>query len=286
MEVLSLNKSKFKSNLLILLPFIILVLLFELLPMLSILIKSFIKEGGEGFTLENYISIFTKPFYQQAIVTSMAISIVSSIVGIIIAFIGAKSANSVDSKHKNMFMSILNMTSNFSGVPLAFAFIILLGKTGVLVILGQKMGIEALANFDVYSNNGLLLAYIYFQIPLATLLLIPAFSSLRHEYEEAAKILRANKFQYWYYVGIPILLPSILSTFSVLFANSLVAYATAYGLLAGNASLIPIRLTELFVGDLIQRPELGSALSVILLILMGLSFTINNKITKNLRKDI
>ncbi|MBM6818808.1 ABC transporter permease subunit [Clostridium saudiense] len=277
---------KFKPYLLALAPFLLLILLFELLPLCSIIFKSFMEEGSGGFTFDNYINVFSKPIYRQAIINSITISIISAAVGIVVAFIGAKAAHNTESLMKRVFMSILNMTSNFAGVPLAFSFIILLGKTGVLVILAKALGIESMATFDIYSNNGLILIYIYFQIPLATLLLIPAFNALREEYREAAKILRANSFQYWIHVGLPILMPSLLSTFSVLFANSLVAYGTAYALLSGNASLLPIRISEMFVGDLTQRVELGSALSVVLLLLMALAFGANNMVTRKLRKDV
>ncbi|WP_338032227.1 ABC transporter permease [Clostridium cuniculi] len=280
------NKIKFKPYLLALAPFLLLILLFELLPLCSIIFKSFMEEGSGGFTFDNYINVFSKPIYRQAIINSITISIISAAVGIVVAFIGAKAAHNTESLMKRVFMSILNMTSNFAGVPLAFSFIILLGKTGVLVILAKALGIENMANFDIYSNNGLILIYIYFQIPLATLLLIPAFNALREEYREAVKILRANSIQYWIHVGLPILMPSLLSTFSVLFANSLVAYGTAYALLSGNASLLPIRISEMFVGDLTQRVELGSALSVVLLLLMALAFGVNNMITRKLRKDV
>lgn len=280
------NKIKFKPYLLALAPFLLLILLFELLPLCSIIFKSFMEEGSGGFTFDNYINVFSKPIYRQAIINSITISIISAAVGIVVAFIGAKAVHNTESLMKRVFMSILNMTSNFAGVPLAFSFIILLGKTGVLVILAKALGIESMATFDIYSNNGLMLIYIYFQIPLATLLLIPAFNALREEYREAAKILRANSFQYWIHVGLPILMPSLLSTFSVLFANSLVAYGTAYALLSGNASLLPIRISEMFVGDLTQRVELGSALSVVLLLLMALAFGANNMVTRKLRKDV
>ena len=280
------NKIKFKPYLLALAPFLLLILLFELLPLCSIIFKSFMEEGSGGFTFDNYINVFSKPIYRQAIINSITISIISAAVGIVVAFIGAKAAHNTESLMKRVFMSILNMTSNFAGVPLAFSFIILLGKTGVLVILAKALGIESMATFDIYSNNGLILIYIYFQIPLETLFLIPAFNALREEYREAAKILRANSFQYWIHVGLPILMPSLLSTFSVLFANSLVAYGTAYALLSGNASLLPIRISEMFVGDLTQRVELGSALSVVLLLLMALAFGANNMVTRKLRKDV
>ena len=279
-------KKKLKPYLLALIPFLLLVFMFELMPLFSIITKSFLSSDEGTFTFENYITILSRPFYQQAIWNSIKISLISSIIGIIIAFFGAKAVHNSDGKMKRIFMSILNMTSNFAGVPLAFAFIILLGKTGIFVILGKKLGIDVLANFDLYSMKGLTLIYVYFQIPLATLLLIPAFDAIREEWKEAAKILRANTFQFWRYVGLPIIFPSILGTLSVLFSNALVAYATAYALLVGNASIIPIRISELFVGDIMQRPELGSALSIILMILMIIAFAIHNILTKRLRKDV
>lgn len=279
------NPRKINLYLLALAPFLILVVMFELAPLGSILVKSFRQEQGGGFSLENYMNIFSKPFYQQAILNSVIISVAASIIGMAIAFFGAKAARASEGIAKRIFMSILNMTSNFAGVPLAFGFIILLGKTGVLVLLGKEMGIEWLAQFDLYTSVGLTLTYIYFQIPIATLLLIPAFDVIKDEWQEAAKILKASSWQFWRHIGIPTLLPSILSTFSVLFANALAAYATAYALLTGNISLLPIRISELFVGDLVQRPELGSALSVVLMLLMLAAFGINNYFIKRLRKE-
>ena len=172
------------------------------------------------------------------------------------------------------------MTSNFSGIPLAFSYIILLGNVGVLVMLGKHHGIEALADFNIYSIWGLLLCYIYFQIPLATLLLIPAFDGLKKEWREAVALLGGSETVYWLKVGLPNLLPSILGTFSVLFANAVAAYATAYALMQNNFALLPIKITEQFVGDVVQRREFGSALAVVLMLLMTATIAINDKILK------
>ena len=168
-----------KTYLFALIPFLVLCVLFELIPILYTIIRSFVPEGETfGFTFANYINIFTKPLYQKAIVNSLIISILSSIIGLIVAFIGAKAVHESKGKLNNIFMSILNMVSNFSGVPLAFAYIIMFGNVGVMTMIGSNYGIEFLANFPLYSIFGLLLIYVYFQIPLSTLLLIPAFLAL------------------------------------------------------------------------------------------------------------
>lgn len=269
-----------KTYLLALIPFLVLCVLFELIPIIYTIIRSFVPEGEDfGFTLANYINIFTKPLYQKVIVNSLIISILSSIIGLIVAFIGAKAVHESKGKLNNIFMSILNMVSNFSGVPLAFAYIIMFGNVGVMTMIGSNYGIEFLANFPLYSIFGLLLIYVYFQIPLSTLLLIPAFDAIRKEWKESNALLGGTNFTFWTKIGVPILMPSILSTFSVLFANALAAYASAYALLMNNVSLLPIRLSEQFVGDLVQRPEFGSAIAVVLMVFMIAAIMIQNKLT-------
>ena len=277
--------NKKKTYLLALIPFLVLCILFELIPIIYTVVRSFVPEGEDiGFTFANYINIFTKPLYQKAIVNRLIISVLSSIIGLIIAFIGAKAVHETKGKLNNIFMSILNMVSNFSGVPLAFAYIIMFGNVGVMTMIGSNYGIEFLANFPLYSVWGLLLIYVYFQIPLSTLLLIPAFVAIRKEWKESNALLGGTNFTFWTKIGVPILMPSILSTFSVLFANALAAYASAYALLMNNISLLPIRLSQQFVGDLVQRPEFGSAIAVVLIAFMIVAILIQNKLT--LKKGI
>lgn len=269
-----------KMYLIGLLPFFLIAFLFEILPLANIVIESFSKTGGNGFTLEHFVKIFTTRLYQQSIFNSLWISIFSALAGIIIAFLGAKAANAASAKVRNIFTSVLNITSNFAGVPLAFAFMILLGNVGILTLIGKNYGISFLADFDLYTINGLLLTYIYFQIPLATLLMLPIFGGLKKEWREAVGLLGANSFHYWFKVAIPSLLPSILGTFSVLFANSLAAYGTAYALLSNNIALLPIRISQQYVGEVVQNQEFGCALSLVMMALMVLSILITNKLQK------
>lgn len=269
-----------KMYLIGLLPFFLIAFLFEILPLANIVIESFSKTGGNGFTLEHFVKIFTTRLYQQSIFNSLWISIFSALAGIIIAFSGAKAANAASAKVRNIFTSVLNITSNFAGVPLAFAFMILLGNVGILTLIGKNYGISFLADFDLYTINGLLLTYIYFQIPLATLLMLPIFGGLKKEWREAVGLLGGNSFHYWFKVAIPSLLPSILGTFSVLFANSLAAYGTAYALLSNNIALLPIRISQQYVGEVVQNQEFGCALSLVMMALMVLSILITNKLQK------
>lgn len=263
-----------------LLPFAIVIFLYEILPLLQLVYSSLIGKESETFGLENFIKIFTTPLYTQAIVNSIRISLISAIVGIIVAFIAARYATESTPRVQRTFTMLLNMTSNFSGVPLAFAFMVLMGNTGVLTTLLQSSGIPFLSDFDLYSGEGLMLLYIYFQIPLSTLLLIPAFAGIRPEWRQAAMLLNASPFDYWFRIAIPNLLPSILGTLSVLFANALAAYASAYALVTNNYALLALQITSKYKGDVEIDRATGGALAVVLILLMVAATLINNYFTK------
>ena len=194
--------------LLAMLPFLVVAFMYEIIPLITIVMNSFHPDTGGAFTLENYQTVFSKLLYQKAILNSIKISLISAIAGIIIAFFGARAAHQATGKLHNVFMAILNMVSNFAGIPLAFAYMVLLGNAGVMTQIGRTMGIDALANFNLYSTNGVSLIYVYFQIPLSTLLLIPAFEGIRKEWQEATTLLGASKGQFWTRVGIPGLEPN------------------------------------------------------------------------------
>lgn len=267
-----------------LMPFLALILMYEIVPLLTIIIESFQPDKGTGFTLENYHTVFTKLLYQKAIENSFFISLISSFLGILIGFLGTWSAEHIGKKFRKLYMTILNMVSNFAGVPLAFAYMILLGNAGLMVQVGRELGIEAMTNFDLYTKNGMTLIYVYFQVPLASLLIAPAFAGIKKEWKEASLILGGGTWSFWTKIGIPIITPTLIGTFSVLYCNALAAYATAYALMMNGLSLLPIQVAGSYVGDVQMRRGLGGALSVVMMIMMVVVILLNNRLSKNFQK--
>lgn len=265
-------------------PFFVVVALFELAPLAQLAIDSLVGRDSGAPGIENYVRVFTTPLYQQSIWNSVWISLLSAVVGIIVAFLAARFCYDASPRVRNAFTMVLNMMSNFSGVPLAFAFMILMGNAGVLTLIGERFGIPFLADFNLYGADGLVVMYIYFQIPLATLLLIPAFAGIRREWREAATILKASTFDYWFRIVIPNLMPSILGTLSVLFSNALAAYATAYALVMNNYALLALQITSRFKGDVQTDAATGGALAMVLIALMVACTLINNYFTRRAAK--
>ncbi|AUB74643.1 MULTISPECIES: ABC transporter permease [Pseudomonas] len=253
--------------LLCLVPFAVFFFVFQIAPLLWVLIHS-VQSQDSGWGLANFNKIFNSKFYLQAIQHSLEISFWSSLFGIVIAVLGSYSLRKVDSRLRNFVNAFANMTSNFSGVPLAFAFIILLGFNGSITIMLKQAGI--IEDFNLYSKTGLIILYTYFQIPLGVLLLYPAFDALREDWRESASLLGASSWQFWRHIGLPVLTPALLGTFVILLANALGAYATVYALTTGNFNVLPIRIAAMVSGDISLDPNMASALAVILVGLMTL----------------
>jgi putative spermidine/putrescine transport system permease protein len=168
------------------------------------------------------------------------------------------------------------VASNFAGVPLAFAFIATLGRTGmVTLVLKNVFGLDLYdQGFSLYSFWGLTLTYMFFQFPLMVLVITPALDGLKKEWREASENLGANSFQYWTQIALPILLPSLLASTILLFGNAFGAYATALSLTGGFINLVTIVIGAQIKGDILHNVGLGYALAFGMVIIMALSMTI------------
>ncbi|MEI6897780.1 MAG: ABC transporter permease subunit [Psychromonas sp.] len=256
---------------LLLLPFAIIFILFQIAPMLWIFINSFIFDNA--YSLENYREIFDSAFILQGFGNSLWIAFWSSLIGLGIAVVFVSSLRQVDSFMRDWVISFTNMASNFSGVPLAFAFIIILGFNGAITLLLKKYGF--IDDFNLYGQWGLLVIYVYFQVPLATLLLYPAFDALHNDWQEASMLLGANRYHYWRYIALPILSPALFGTLIILIANAIGAYASVYALTSGNYNMISIRIASLVSGDMFLEPNLAAAISVLIVLILAFIALIN-----------
>ncbi len=254
-----------------LVPFAVVFYLFQVSPLTWVITNSF--SDGTQFSLDNYREILDSPFIQQGFSNSLWLALWSSLIGLLIAAVLVSSLRHLNSRIRDAVIAFTNMSSNFVGVPLAFAFIIILGTNGALTLILRQLGI--LDEFNLYGRWGLLAIYTYFQIPLGALLLYPAFDALKKDWQEAAALLGANTRQYWVRIALPVLAPALFGTFIILFANAIGAYASAYALTLGNYNLITIRIASLVSGDLFLEPNLAAAISVLLIAILAFVTIIN-----------
>lgn len=254
-------------------PFFLFAILFLILPSMRLFIGSFTNSTG-SFTLDNIVQLFQQPNILSAYWLSIRISAVTAIGGGILGFLlaYAVTVGGLPQSLRSVLITFSGVASNFAGVPLAFAFVATLGRTGFITALLKGLGINIYdAGFNLYSFAGLSLTYMYFQFPLMVLIMAPALDGLRKEWREAAENLGATYSQYWMRVAMPILLPSILGAMILLFGNAFGAYATAYALTGGTLPIVTIQIGAQIRGDVLHNPGLGYAMAMGMVFIMTIS---------------
>ena len=247
-----------------------------LLPMVAVAIGAFQNNNG-GFTLSNVHAathgIYLHGFW-QSIILSLATSILPGIFGLLIAYaiFTAKRGNVL----RQVAITASGVFANFGGVPLAFLFIASLGSTGLLTHWLANIGLNIYGHgFTLYSLTGVIVVYMYFQIPLMVLVILPALEGLRPAWREAAENMGARTWDYWRCIGGPVLLPSFLGCVLLLFGSALSAYATAEALTNGAIPLTAIQIGSFLNGNVIAGEQnIGKALGLGMVVIIAVAMII------------
>jgi putative spermidine/putrescine transport system permease protein len=251
-------------------PFFLYVGLFLLLPTLIIVAGSFFTKDG-AFTLSNIADV-NQPYLVKAFVESTVIAAASAVVG---ALAGALLAYAVVAGNprgilRRTVTSASGVLAQFGGVTLAFAFLATLGQTGFIYEFLAPRGIDYFANgVWLYELPGLILVYMYFQIPLMVIVFLPALDGVRPQWREATESLGGSTWHYWRYVAGPLLAPSFLGCMLLLFANAFSAYATAQALVSQGSIIVPLAISNLLTSETGRaQPGLAQALALAMILIV------------------
>lgn len=252
------------------------------LPIVLMVISSFQTE--QGWSLANYANTI-RGEYLRAFFTTIEISLVTAIVGGVLGTLTAIALAWGPFGSMNYLLTLASVAANWGGVPLAFAIIATIGNSGWVTELLRSGGVDLYQRgFTVYGNIGLILTYVYFQWPLMLLLMLPAVQRFRVQWREAAASLGATSWQFWRWVGIPILLPSMVGGGALLFANAFGAQATAFALAGGALNLISIKITFLVKGQTDFNPGLANALAVEMTLVLAIAVCIYQATNQRVRR--
>jgi putative spermidine/putrescine transport system permease protein len=238
------------------------------------LVVGSIQDAQGHFTIANLVGLF-QPFVLQAYWLSLQVSLITAISGGVFGFLLAYATivGGLPRATRSLILTFSGVAANFAGLPLAFAFIATLGRTGMATVLLRDVFHVDLygLGFNLYSLVGLSLTYTYFQFPLMVLIIAPALDGLKREWREAAESLGATAWEYWRDVALPILTPAILGAMVLLFGNAFGAYATAFALTGGTFNFATILIGAEIRGDVLHDTGLGYAVALGMVVMMALS---------------
>ncbi|UPL14859.1 ABC transporter permease [Microbacterium galbinum] len=255
-----------------LVPFAAYILLFLAVPTLLAIGSGFFTKDG-SFTWTN-VSALGDPVVLNTFANSAWISLLTAVVGAVVgalvcyALLGMNPQGAI----RSSVDAAAGVLAQFGGVMLAFAFIAMMGIQGVLtVFLKDTFGINIYENGTwLYELPGLILPYIYFQIPLMVITFMPALAALKPQWAEANLTLGGTRTSFWLRIGLPVLAPSFLASLLLLFANSFSSYATAAALASQGSQIVPLQIrTALTSETVLGRENLAGALALGMIVVVG-----------------
>ncbi|VCU54642.1 Spermidine/putrescine transport system permease protein PotB (plasmid) [Thermus thermophilus] len=247
----------------LLLPGLLFLLLFFGYPLFSILERSL--AAPEGLTLARYAKALTAPAYLEAWRNSVVFATLSTLVAALGGLFLAYWTSKLSLRWKGFLMSLYAIPVSLSGLVVAFGFIVLLGRNGVLNQIFASLGWP---RFDLYSWVGLFSVFPFYNIPLFALALMPLLESVGRSLMEAARASGATPFQAWVRVLLPALMPGILAGSSIVFAGMMGAFGTALALTGFAKNLLSLQIYSLVAESTFDLP-LAAALSVVLMASTG-----------------
>ena len=267
------GSSKSRARHLVFLPYVAFLAIFLGWPGLYVFRSAFARGTAETSPM---IEAVTGQF-RGSFVFSLQLSFISASIGAVIGALVAVAVVRLDTVRglRNTVVGYSAVAANMGGIPLAFAFLAAFGMQGLATRLLREINIDIIGwGFRISDFWGIVLVYLYFQIPLMTLVLVPALDGLRRTWAEAAQSLGASSAQYWRLVALPILTPALLGGFLLLVANAFAAYATAFALSSGGSRLVPVQIRFFLQGDTITgKTNLGYALAAWMVIITGVLVT-------------
>ena len=272
--------SKPKKEILFIIPLTIFFAIIVFIPFIRIIIGSLAVTEGKTFGLQNYAKILTTGSIIRSIKNSFLLSLWSTMIAGVIGFFFAYSISKCRERWKNLLITLNTLPLTISAVVTAYGFLVVFGDSGVLngflmFIFNAKIS----SFFNLLSIGGLILVYQFFQIPLMTIIVASATSSLDPHIEEAGRSLGANKIQIMFRIIIPHLLPAIIAGLSLLFINAFGAYATAFALVEANMNLVTLKIVAQF-SDVGYDPGVANALSL-MVVLVATGFVVLYRISLN-----
>jgi len=255
-----------------LVPFAAYVILFLAVPTILAIGSGFFTKDGT-FTWTN-VAALGDPVVLNTFANSAWVSLLTALVGALVgalvcyALLGMNPEGLV----RQTVDAAAGVLAQFGGVMLAFVFIATIGIQGVVkVFLQESFGIDIFANGTwLYELPGLILPYIYFQIPLMVITFMPALAALKPQWSEANLTLGGTRSSFWLRIGIPVLAPSFLASLLLLFANAFSSYATAAALASQGSQIVPLQIRAALTSEtVLGRENLAGALALGMIVVVG-----------------
>lgn len=238
-------------------------------------LKSF-QVNGE-LTLDNYMNLFSNKSFLASLPYSLSITAISTVISIIIGIYFAKLLHhTIKNKFPKLLVWIPMLFPHFIWGYMLYLF---LSQSGLLSSLLYHMGmINEMTDFPIMFREetgiGIILTYVWKEIPFVVLMLLPVFSQIDDEPSYVVKTLGGNGWDVFKTVEWPRILPVVVESAIIIFAFVLAAVEVPYLLGITHPKMLPVLAYEwFFEGDWSNRGLSYAAMVILSLIVIVIMVT-------------
>lgn len=250
-------------------PYIVWMVLFTVVPL--VLLVYFATRSDHGFTLEHFRRFFD-PLYIGILVRSLWMAVLCTAICLVLGYPVAWLLARRKESSLLALLFILPMWMNF--LLRTYAWMSILENTGLINRALQALGFGQVTL--LYTPGAVLLGMVYNFLPFMILPVMTVLRKMDKSLIEAAGDLGANPASVFRRVILPLSLPGVISGITMVFMPAVTTFVISR-LLGGSQYML--------FGDLIEQQFLqtadwgfGSALSVIMMVLMLLSMAVMNRL--------
>lgn len=242
-------------------PASLLLALFFLSP-LGALVASSLEGSGA-----NLAALVRDPIVLRAFGNSLLLALAAGTVSVVAGLPLAALLAEQPPARRRWLLALLGVPLAFSGLVIAYGFILAFGRSGFVTGLLVHAGADpATVGTLIYTTAGLVAAYAYYLIPRVALILYPAVANLNRSLIDAALTLGATPARALVDVTLRELWPSIAAAWCLVTSIALGTYGTALALAGTQINVLPL-LIYLKLSD--GQSDLPQA-AVLSLLLMAL----------------
>lgn len=232
---------------------------------------------GTGFTLDNFVRFFSRPYYSITLWNSFKVSFaaaaLSVVVGVTLGYIFSM-YELFGSKFMRMLIILSTMSAPFVG---AYAWILLLGRNGLITTFFS--GVFGIQMPDIYGFNGILLVFTTQLFPLVFLYVQGAMSKMDNSLMEAAENMGCKGIERFFRVVLPLIAPTVLAGALLVFIRALSDFGTPM-LIGEGYRTFPVILYTEFVGEVSQNKGFASAIAIMAILITVAVYFVQDIIAK------
>ncbi|GAB1834609.1 ABC transporter permease subunit [Achromobacter xylosoxidans] len=255
-------------------PLVILLLVLLIYPVGQLLLLSFY--GDQGFSLTQYHRLFESSVYVNVLLITLKISLWTTFFAVVAGYPVAYLISSLSARRKTslLFWVLLSFWTSF--LVRTFAWVVLLGRNGVVNQMLQALGIlDAPANL-LYNFGSVLVGMVHALMPLAVLTMLSVMENIDRNLPRAASTLGARPGTAFWKIYFPLSMPGVAAAAIMVFVTAIGFFITP-ALLGGRKETM---ITQIIIDQVQQTMnwEFAGAVSVLLLVVVLAVFALYDRI--------